>query len=105
MNVVAFRPSAKTTTKLVVEKKKTTRVSKTDQMKKKRYEEIQWRDLISDEIRMKVFRGTSMKDIAEAVGLSPSTISKLVYGVTVSPSFKTIIVLMRYLGFKMYAER
>lgn len=65
----------------------------------------QWRDLISRELQIKVANKTTMKSISAQTGLCVSTISRLVSKETQFPRMETIMLVLRYLGYRLYAEK
>lgn len=70
----------------------------------KKYAQSQWIDLIIEGIRRKINSGTPMYRIAEETGLCPATISKLYYEQTRFPRHATIVKMMIYLGYELFAE-
>lgn len=68
-------------------------------------EQKKWRDLISRELQSQVTNKTTMKNISARTGLCVSTISKLVYGTTQFPRMDTIVRILTYLGYRLYAEK
>lgn len=74
-------------------------------LSKNRFAQGQWVELIKEGIRVKKLNGTTMYRIAEETGLCQSTISKLYYDVTKHPRHTTIVLLMLYLGYELYAEK
>lgn len=70
-----------------------------------RYDHVKWRQLITKGIQEKTRAGVQQKDIAAKTGLSAQTISKLVHGETVFPRHNIVVVVMLYLGYKLYAEK
>lgn len=92
MTVLAFEISKKRSTK------------NSDQIGKI-VEYNKWRDLISRELIVQVRNKTTMKTISARTGLCTSTISRLVSKETMFPRMDTIIRIMIYLGYRIYAEK
>jgi hypothetical protein len=63
----------------------------------------QWGNLIVTGIRNKIQNGMKIFKIAEECGLCEATISKLYYGETKFPRHSTIVKIMVYLGYHLYA--
>lgn len=61
--------------------------------------EIRARRLVFTEVRRVTSHGVRMKDIAARAGVSTATVSKLAYGETKRPQFKTVIGVLYALGF------
>jgi len=70
-----------------------------------RFSHHQWRILIADGIRDKLKKGVKIRKIAEDTGLCSQTISRLIYGETKFPRFNTMIIILVYLGYQLYAEK
>lgn len=75
------------------------------QNSKHRYPQHQWIVLIMNELRTKHFENKiKMQEISARTGLSVNTINKMMYGETKFPRYNTIIVLLKYLGYRLFAE-
>lgn len=84
MGVVAFKPKT--------------------QAEKRRYEQARWINLIHNGLKVKRQQGVRLQDIAAATGLCSATISRFMSDEAKSPHMRTIVKLMRYLKYKLYAE-
>ena len=70
-----------------------------------KYDYDKWHELIRTEIREQVHRKVRMYHIAQETGLCVGTISRLVYGPTKYPRMDTIVRILTYLGYRLYAEK
>ncbi len=72
---------------------------------KRRYPQHQWIVLIMNGLRAKHFDSkVKMQEISARTGLSVNTINKMMYGETKFPRYNTVMVLLKYLGYKLFAE-
>ena len=70
-----------------------------------RYPQQQWTVLIMNGLRAKHFDNkVKMSEISARTGLSVSTINKMMYGETKLPRYNTVMVLLKYLGYRLFAE-
>ncbi len=63
-----------------------------------------WISIVSG-IHEKLKHGIKIKHIADETGLSCQTISRLIYRETKSPRMMTIVILMKYLNYKLFARK
>lgn len=68
------------------------------------YNHEEWSALITLGIRNKIQAGAKINKIAEECGLCDATVSKLFYGETKFPRMNTIVKIMLYLGYNLYAR-
>lgn len=67
--------------------------------------ENKWLHLIILGLQKKVREGTRMYEIANSTNLCQATISNLLCGKTKYPRMDTIVRIMKYLGYKLYAQK
>jgi len=64
-----------------------------------------WTKTIVIDMRKRMQSGMKIMDVARGTGLCHSTVSKLIYGDTKFPRMNTVLLIMNWLGYDLYAER
>jgi DNA-binding phage protein len=64
-----------------------------------------WREVLQDEVRAFMRDGGRVGQLASAVNMSPTTVSRLAYGDTRFPRMHTVIMLLHHFGYRLTVQK